>query len=160
MDDNAYLLDQATTQHITDIIAQAIPASLFRVAIVDAAMKKGGILAYSGVYITTDYQTRPINLGESIDQLTKILFALYWPIKKQCGRTFNKAHFNLDVSTHKLTYSLSNDPDLEWLQASHPDDHDDRSLTPETLRDIESWAGLPHDHPRPWLQRSNNQQGC
>lgn len=158
MDNTPYSLDPIIIQQITDLIVAAVPADTFRAAIIDVAIKKGGTLSYSGVYISTDYHACLIDLGDNLDQLAKILLAEYWPIKKYCNQSVNKAHFNLDCRTQKLTYSLANDPDLEWLQACQPNDNS-RSLSPAIQHGIESWIGLPATHPRPWLH-TNKPQGC
>lgn len=149
------MLKPHTTQQIADIIADAVPFRPFRAVIVDIAIQHGGTLEYQGLVIHSDYKTSPIDLKHCLKHLQMHLLQQIWPVKQSTGDAFNKAQFILDYGTWKLSYCLGYDEDYQWLQSCPPNRSPrHKTISKEDQRQIASWMGLPEDHPRPWLTRS------
>ncbi|ABD79598.1 immunity protein YezG family protein [Saccharophagus degradans] len=145
-------------QYIAECIVRAIPDPEWEKAEFLVSYSQRGALSEWGDYYKKSELAGQFDIDDGADtafaeifDATKSLFNL---MKTQVNATpFNKYKFTLN-NDGTFDIEFKYDEDFAYMKSLDADSNEFDELLDLDVTDlIESWEGLPQDHPRPWLQQ-------
>lgn len=146
---NHQLLQHLATNIVKSIDEPSWKSAYIEVCISDKASRS--TIATGGYFISDDTTDHDFQIGPEFD-LIETSFRLYELSKKTPNdNPFNKYKFTLN-NDGTFDIEFKYDEDFAYMKSLDADsDEFDEFLELDVTDQIESWEGLPEDHPRPWV---------
>lgn len=143
-------------QHLATNIVKSIDEPSWEAAYIEVSMSNKASKSTSsvaGYFKPNDPTDYDFNLGPEF-KLVETSFSLYKLSKKEPNdKPFNKYKFTLN-NDGTFDIEFKYDEDFAYMKSLDADsDEFDELLDLDVTDLIESWEGLPQDHPRPWLHQ-------